>query len=291
MDRKQTGRQKGKDKLTIAALLVLVCVFCFSGYQVITQLNSYREAEQEYASLEEFISIEPPAISPEAGELPAEEEEAAQPSSEQGEEQKNSGTGTKAQKAVMLPNVTEPPVIDFDALQKINRDIVGWIYIGGTQISYPVVRGADNQVYLNRTFKGVHNSAGSIFMDYRNEKDFSSANTILYGHNMKNKTMFAQLLKYKSSDFYNQHKDVWVMTPEGSYRYEIFAAYVCQVDESIYKVNFKDGQFAAYVDLVKGLAAYGTTAQVDASSRILTLSTCTNAEDTERYVVQAKYQP
>lgn len=89
--------------------------------------------------------------------------------------------------------------INFDILKSKNKDIVAWIYSEGTQINYPIVQSKDNDYYLRRLLDGTYNQGGTIFMDYRNNKNFEDYNTIIYGHNMKNNTMFGTLINYKKS--------------------------------------------------------------------------------------------
>ena len=126
-----------------------------------------------------------------------------------------------------------PPEVDFDALKAINDDVVGWLELEAIpSISYPIAQGEDNEYYLHRTIKKTYNFAGSVFIDSTNASDFSDCNTIIYGHNMKNGSMFGKLKQMYESEKYKDSKYLWICTPNGKYRYEIFR---CRKNYSIYE--------------------------------------------------------
>ena len=108
----------------------------------------------------------------------------------------------------------ETVMVDFAALQAINPDIVAWLRIPGV-LEYPVVRGEDNSYYLNHTVQKTYNIAGSIFLDYRNERDFSDRKNIIYGHNMKDGSMFQGLHKYENEQYLETHNKVYLYLPDG----------------------------------------------------------------------------
>jgi len=165
-----------------------------------------------------------------------------------------------------------------EALREINPDFAGWISIDDF-INYPVVRGKDNDYYLNMTFSGQKNPSGAVFMDYRNETGFDSPVCILYGHNMKDRSMFAQLHKYRESAFMEEHPDIAIVTPEGEVLvYRVFAARLVNDVNRAYKLNFADSEAAARV----------FPKAPEGASRFLLLSTCTNSSyDFERLLIYA----
>ena len=191
---------------------------------------------------------------------------------------------------------TAPLSIDFQFLRTQNPDLVGWIGTDGEEINYPLVRGKDNEFYLNHLFTREKNKLGSIFMDYRNQADFLDRNTIIYGHNMKDGSMFADLSKYSSKDFWQAHKTVWFDTVAGSCAYEIFAVIhtTVQADDAdafpFYR--FVDAaspeEFADYVSACKAQALYDTGISAQYGDKLLTLSTCDNITDNGRWLVIAK---
>jgi len=165
-----------------------------------------------------------------------------------------------------------------EALREINPDFIGWISIGDI-MNYPVVLGENNTYYLDRTFTGKKNPAGTVFMDSRNKTGFDSVVCILYGHNMKDKTMFAQLHKYRESAYMEEHPDINIITSDGDIlTYRIFAAKLVNDVNRAYRLNFKDYAAAARV----------FPNSPETGSRFLLLSTCTNSSyDFERLLVYA----
>ena len=154
-------------------------------------------------------------------------------------------------------------------LAKINSDFIGWLTIEG-MIDYPVVRGSDNSEYINTTFNGQTNPAGAIFMDSRLEQGFEAPVTMLYGHNMRDGSMFAPLHRYSDAAFIADHPYITIMTLDGeTLTYRIFSAAYTDVWDIAYYLNFPDGSAAA--DSFSG-APIG-------ADRFLLLSTCTGSTD------------
>lgn len=168
--------------------------------------------------------------------------------------------------------------IDIDALREVNRDVVGWLVIPGTKVSYPMVRGADNDYYLDHNWKRDRNAAGAVFVDSRITDPLGGFNTIIYGHNMNDGQMFAALKSYKSAEFFAEHPKVYLSDGEDVRVYEIFSAREASVGEydgSPYTTGFADD--AARQSLIddaieNSVIDCGVTPSVD--DRIITLSTC-----------------
>jgi sortase B len=178
------------------------------------------------------------------------------------------------------------PLVDFEALRSVNSDVVGWICIEGTNINYPVVQGTDNSFYLNRMFNGSDNRAGSIFMDYRNEKDLSGRNTVLYGHHMQNGTMFSQITKYKDQTFYDRHPTGFFLTPEGNYQIEFVAGYVTDLNSEAWKLEFaSDEEFSLWLADAIAQSTFTGAIEPGVQDRVVTLSTCTYEYSDARYVL------
>ena len=184
-----------------------------------------------------------------------------------------------------------PMNIDFKSLKSVNDDVVGWIYVEAVpDINYPVVHGEDNETYLHHTYEKNYNFAGTIFVDYENKGDFNDCNTIVYGHNMKNGSMFAQLKKFSSnSDTYEKSKYFWIFTPEKNYRYEIISAYTTGAKSDTYTLFKGPGEeFQEYLKKIRGYSEIQTDAgDLTVKDKIVTLSTCTGNQAT-RYVVQGR---
>lgn len=184
----------------------------------------------------------------------------------------------------------EPLNIDFAALRKINSDIIAWLDIPGTEISYPVAQGSDNSYYLNHTFKGTVNLAGCIFMDFRNTDPAPDTNTVLYGHNMKNGSMFGTLRKFRERSFWETHPDFYLYLVDGTtYRCTITAGFDTGAEIASLPVSFRDEERDAYLSGVSGRRWYDTGIVPEEDSPLITLITCHSSGRADlRVAVQGK---
>lgn len=180
--------------------------------------------------------------------------------------------------------------IDMASVRAMNSEAIGWIQIPSIARSYPVAHRGDNSYYLTHTFTGEENSSGCIFMDARNYSDFSDRNTIIYGHNMKNGTMFGMLNRYEDSDFYSSSGNTfYITTDNGTRAYTIFAVCFVPSDSIVYNVEFTgETSFEDFLDYVKANQLYDTGVSVLPTDYVVTLSTCTSDSGTRR-VVLGKY--
>ena len=177
----------------------------------------------------------------------------------------------------------------FKSLLDMNEDVVGWIKIPGTNIDYPVVQADNNQFYLNHNLKKEMSTRGSIFMDYRNSKDELDYNTVLYGHHMKDGSMFTDLFAYKKPSFYTDHAYIEYDIPEQPMRWQIFSVYVYQPSNDCLQLSFNnDMEYAQYLDMVRGRSIYETGVKVTNDDKILTLVTCSYEFKNARLVIHAK---
>lgn len=257
-------------KLLIAVLALVLCV---SAVMLIRQTLQYREGEAEYAEAEALVEL------PDLSQL--EPAPAPEPEPEETEEPE--------EKPVYIdPYAGALAAMDFTALREVNSDVLGWILIPGTVISYPLLQGDDNSYYLNHTWKKWTNVVGSIFLECQNSPDLSDFNTVVYGHRMNNGSMFASLKYYKQQSYWAQHPKVYITDDNGAHCYEIFAAYEISTAGDTYKLSFPTDQSKqAYIDycLEKSVIDTGLTPTV--YDKILTLSTCTGNGHATRWVVQA----
>jgi len=252
-------KKKKSDVLLTIALIVAIAVFCYAAFNLYHIYTEYKKGTDEYNQIEEMAVTERDADSAEVA-------------------------GPNAQ--------LKPPIeVDFDKLKSVNEDVVGWIYVDALpDISYPIVKGKDNQTYLHQTYEKNYNFAGTIFVDYENSGDFSDCNTLVYGHNMKNGSMFGHLKKFREDDkLYKQDKYFWILTPERNYRYEIITAYTTGVNSDTYTLFKGPGEeFEKYLETIKGYSEIQTDdTDLTIKDRIVTLSTCIGNEST-RFVVQGK---
>lgn len=182
--------------------------------------------------------------------------------------------------------------IDFEALRKINPDVIGWLYYKDMHIDYPVVQGTDNDTYLSKLFDGRWGGCGTLFADCVTEAPFRQFNTIVYGHHMRDGSMFAQLKKLKDPEFWKDHPRLELITPEGKFHLEIWAFLNQPADSGIYETNIssEEGK-AAYLALAQQMADYTTDVSVTTDDRLVLLSTCAYEYQDARYIVVCKMVP
>lgn len=206
-------------------------------------------------------------------------------------EDKNQPT-SQEQTSQEAPEVAEIPwnemvKVNMEGLQELNPDIKGWIYFENETISYPILQGKDNEEYIRTTYNGKEATAGSIFMDVENKADFTDNHTLIYGHNMKDLTMFGKLKYYKTDeDYFPDHKYFQIITSNKKLRYQVFAYKEVEEDSLIYAVysnsNTDFYKFAKNVISSANQCPEGVIVGYD--DRVVTLSTCTDRDD-KRFVV------
>lgn len=264
---KKKGSAAGKI-IWMFFFLLFLGIFCFSAYKLITIYLEYKAGTDEYEGLQRYAVTS--SVKPVKKEKPEADEgqEAAAGEQEPAEE------------------AYQPPQVDFASLQAINPDVVGWLDMEMLDISYPIVKGQDNDQYLHTTVEGNYNFSGSIFMDAGNKADFSDHHTIIYGHNMKNKSMFGRLKFITEEEAYKDSRYFWICTPENTYKYEVFSAYITGVEEDTYTL-YQDGgaEFLSWIEKRAGRSAIPNEGMAySQEDYVVTLSTCTS-DDAHRYVV------
>ena len=176
---------------------------------------------------------------------------------------------------------------------KTSEDIIGWLTLPDTVINYPVTQADDNEYYLHHLYDGTYNKVGCLFADYENKADFSDRNTIIYGHNMRDGSMFAALNEYDEQSYFDTHKQMYLVTPEGGYLCEVFAAFVAKPSESgsdtsPWRLSWKDdGAYTTWLTAMAERSVVETDVTVTSSDKVLTLSTCTPG-GASRFIVMAK---
>jgi len=175
------------------------------------------------------------------------------------------------------------------SLATINSDVYGWITVEGTNINYPLVQGTDNDYYLNHAYTGEFLPIGSIFVDFRCEDSITrNFNTVIYGHNIQTGTMFHDVTKFFRDEYFNGTY-IYVYTPDGIYVYEPFSIYKTREDYNYFRTGFTSAE--DFIEFAEELAANSEKKKdvtFTKNSRILTLSTCTNIVQSERYALHAK---
>ena len=179
---------------------------------------------------------------------------------------------------------------DFDKLKEINTDIVGFIEVDNTNISYPVVKSSDNSYYLNHSYKKEKNNIGSIFLDYRNDLDNLSKNNIIYGHGRLDNTMFGSLNNLLDSSNLDSKESYYITlsTPNSIMTFKIFSVYTIPKEGYYIKTYFSSNKyFKEFLETIMKRSIYNFNTDVNTNDKILTLSTCKNNFG-KRVVVHAK---
>ena len=187
-------------------------------------------------------------------------------------------------------------VVDWNALKNVNPDVQGWLYQKGTVINYPVVQGTDNDTYLHTRFDKQWSGGGTLFVDCRMEKDFKGFNSIIYGHHMKDGSMFRSIRGYTKEDgYYDKHKTLELATPHGNYHLVVFSAFITKAtDEDTYKMTYDEAEKQAYIDRAwerSELPITRDSVDVTKNDRLVTLSTCAYDYEEARYIVMCKMVP
>lgn len=274
--------KKNLHKLCLITVIILLSVILLvSLWQIAAILYEEWKSQQFRNELEQFLIVDQT------------QEETTQAT----EETITETTLATAEGMVELtePSVTKPPLakpiptaVDFDSLQKINEDAVAWLFCLDTPINYVVAHGSDNDFYLRRQLDGSYANCGTLFMDYRNSDDFSDWNTVIYGHHMKNGTMFASLVEYKNQNYYDAHPVIYLYVPGHRYQLQVVAGFVTSTDDLIYYIPSIKSERDRILENALQKSTFVSNATVNDDDRLVTLSTCTYEYDNARYVLICK---
>lgn len=248
-----------------AAMAMLLAVFLFAGGYVAWTLYQYQEEEEFYEDMAaQFTSgtVVEDSVEGDEGKSRDREEEG-------------------------------PPItVDFQGLKAVNGHVCGWIYCEGTSINYPVVAGEDNEYYLGHDYAGNPAASGAIFAEAANRRDFADANTILYGHHMKDGSMFAGLDEWASQEYYEEHPVMWLLTPGQDYKVLLIAGYTTSADSEAYRIFQETGEeMDAYLRECVGRSDFRAEAEPVMGARCVMLSTCAYVFEDARYVLHGELVP
>lgn len=196
----------------------------------------------------------------------------------------------------VIEEVVEENPIDFEALWEVNEDVYAWITIPGTDIDYPIVRHpTDNAYYLHHNLDGSYGYPACIYTEDFNTTDFTDNNTVIYGHNMGNGTMFAGLHAFESKDFFDENREVIIYMPDQILHYRIFATHMYDDRHLMYSFDFSNEDvYASFLqdifDIRDMSANIDTDMEVSADDNIITLATCVSGMPNNRYLVHAVLQ-
>lgn len=178
-----------------------------------------------------------------------------------------------------------PAFIDFDSLRAISEDAVAWLYAPGTKIDYVIAQAEDNDYYMHRLLDGTSAKGGTLFADYRCSADFTDWNTIVYGHHMKNGTMFAGLMDYRDPDFYEEHPVMYLYVPGKRYKLELIAGYTTNVEDMVFSVPVTKANRDEILDHACRSSTFVSGITAGGGDKLVTLSTCSYVYTNARYVV------
>lgn len=183
--------------------------------------------------------------------------------------------------------------VDWDALKAINPDTVGWVYVPGTVINYPIVHTDNNEYYLSRNFEGSEGllaKHGAIFLAAENSADFADPNNLVYGHNMRDGSMFAAITGFPEDDQFNAHRSVYILTPQGNYRLQTFSLVHCAADDPLAQMTFSgEEERVAYVQdkIDRSIVEVSDIPAAAEMTKTFALSTCDSLPTDGRYVLFA----
>ena len=179
--------------------------------------------------------------------------------------------------------------VDFVKLKEINNQIVAYLKVNGTKIEYAVVQAKDNSYYLRRNLDKKYNIGGSIFMDYKNKLDGTDKNIVIYGHNMKNDSMFGTLKNILKEEWYNNEENyiINLTTEKEEKKYKVFSVYKIKTEDYYIDTEFKENEFEKFINTLKDRSIKDFGTEIDEQDNILTLSTCAD-NNAYRIVLHAK---
>ncbi|MDO4647456.1 MAG: class B sortase [Eubacteriales bacterium] len=254
-------KKKRANPLTLIVLIVALSILAYSGYQLFTILDNYRRTDQEYNHLNKDYT-------------------------------KKKGTTTAlTEDPDVWPRFEDAEVpleIDWASLKAINPDVVGWIYVEAEEgISYPICwRKGDDDYYLHRSYEGNYLYAGAIFLEGLNMPDFADPISIVYGHNMKNGSMFASLKNLKEQETYQKNPYFWILTPNGNYRYHIYSVFQTSPYSEVYQLFAKRGsKFLAWEQAMQNASEVTNIVPLFEDDSTVILSTCESDHEHRNVVI------
>lgn len=294
-----------KKKVYAVLFIIFVLAAGIAGYHVISDQLDYKQSNDYYQSLSDayvqtvvpeaetdeprsgagFLSFLLPASAQaeeaDPGELYADLSDLEEP-----EEETEPLSGELEDENVIRTTTDQAPIrLNFNGMLSENPDVVGWIYCEGTPINYPVLQAEDNKKYLDTQPNGEKSRNGSIFLDCLCNPDFSSDNSLIYGHNRKD-VMFASLFDYAKKGYYEEHPVMWLLTPDVDYKVDLIASFVCNASDWVYTIGFDDekAQESFFRSCLRA-SDFKTAFTPESGDRLITLSTCNSNYDGARYVV------
>ena len=253
----------------VKKFLFIICliVFLYSGYNLFSIYQEYKQGTDTYDEIAENIVVE-------------------KNDTQEIEPKIDDENNIKKDKEIISLNV--------DWTQFDTSKVIGWIKIDNNDVvNYPIIQSIDNTYYLHHLYNDKYNSSGSIFVDYRND-GLNNKHTIIYGHNMKNGSMFSSIKKYQNEEYANEHRYIYIATPNGDTR--VFYVYSCHLTDALgekdgfnaYQISFDGDEWQEWINKTKEKSLITSDIEIPNKCNILTLSTCmSRGNQTERCVIHA----
>lgn len=258
---RETRNRKRKNRILDVLIVLLILVMVFCGVQIVRALYSYHTGTKAYQALQKEAGVT---------------------------EQKRGDGNSRSDSSENGIHVNWPKV------SRKYPDVKAWLWQKDTVINYPVAQSSDNEYYLHRLLNGKWNGKGTLFLDFRNRRPFTKDFlTVIYGHRMRDGSMFWTLADYRKDSYRKKHPDMFLSTPNGDYRLRIFAADTIPADSPKYQFNFPNAASRrTYLRWIRSHAdMYDSDVSVTAGDHIVMMSTCTYEFDNARAVVFAKLEP
>lgn len=306
-------KRKAKEIMRYVVLAISMIVFLIASSVLYKAWKESRAAKDEYDKMKESVREPGSTKENESSQAPGEDETDASISAVTVPELPSSSGNTNYQPPLIgttkpidptapieqgkptgsiankpLPALASLPNIRFDLLKKRNEEVIGYIEIPGTDISYPICQTTDNSHYLRYTASNIENNAGAIFLDYQQTSNFTDPSTIVYGHYRNDDTMFTQLHRYRDMEFWKENPFVYIITPDEKIVYEICAVYENPYIHGIFRGSLREKEhFQKYViDNMNERRLYDTGINVTTDDTVITMVCCTDDESV-RFIVNA----
>ena len=271
---KNTGKKWGRLVPALLCLVLFGAAAAVFGWKIVDYLIDERTSLDYWEKLQDSVIIT----------------NTEKPPREQDREAGNSpGTDGPAVEAAEVEKPAEDPsipaAIDFDRLREISADAVAWLFAPDMNINYVIAQTDNNDYYLRRLLDGTYASGGSLFVDYRCSADFSDWNTVIYGHQMNNGTMFGELANYRDPAYYEEHPVMYLYVPGKRYKLELIAAYLTDIYDIVYTVPSTKVLWNEIIYQAGRESSFDPGITVGREDKLVTLSTCAYDYDNARYVV------
>jgi sortase B len=280
--------RKIRTLLVSLIIVVLLGVAAYAGYQLYTSHRAYAQGDETYEEIARLVisEVQPTASgSPEPSSEPEQETESEEETEEVLQEEDTEASDLAPKVELGIPALT----VDFDALEAISSDAIGWLYCPDTVINYPVMGAEDYTYYLRHLADGTYNFNGSLFLDYNCQRDFSDKLSVIYGHNMKTEKMFGTLVKYKSQAYFDQHPYLYLYTRQCRYRIALIYGAVISAQD------WSEGGFAqdpeGLMEYAEKNSTFVSPETYSGQEQLVVLSTCSYEYDDARYFLVGLLQP